>query len=192
MADERPKPEEQVPPWIRFGLKPAATKKTGSYEDPPWVADVPRKPGEDDGQYAKRNKEERERAPRKRSGGAGGWCFAFPDVCYIPTYPSPTPIPFPNIDYLKDAINCTVTVFAEGKPVCHENSEIPITHWDDPGVVGGVCSGTFKQKVRFIEYSSKVFVENKALVFQGCRTTHNNQNIIGKFNKPGQKKVWAK
>ncbi len=186
-----PKPDDPVPPWIRFGFKPAATKKTGSFENPPWFAPTPRKDGETDAQYYKRQKEERERAPRKRSGGAGGWCFAFPDVCFIPTDP-PIAIPFPNIGYLKDAVNCAMTVMAEGKPLCTEISEIPVTYWDDIGTVGGVCSGTFKQKVQFIEYSSKVFAENKAVPFHGCRTAHNNNNMIGKFNKPGQKKVWVK
>ncbi len=190
MADV-PKLDDPIPPWIKYGFKPAATKKTGKFEDPPWCPPPPRKQGEDDAHYYARMKEERERAPRKRSGGAGGWCFAFPDVCYVPGDP-PWPFPFPNIGYLKDAVNCATTVFAEGKPLCNETSEIPNTHWDEMGAVGGVSSGTVAQKLQFIEYSSKVFVENKAVPFHGCKTAHNCNNIIGSFNKPGQKKVWVK
>ncbi len=191
MAVEQPKPEEAIPVWVRFGLKPAATKKTGSYEEPPWFVPLPRNEGESEADYAKRMKEERIRAMRPRGGGFGGWCFAFPDICFIPTDP-PIAIPFPNIGYLKDAINGTVLVFAEGKPILHEASQIPVTYWDEMGSVGGICSGTFKQKVDFLEYCAKVFVENKAVVYLGAKTAQNNNNIIGKFIKPGQKKLWVK
>lgn len=53
------------------------------------------------------------------SGRTGGWCFAFPDICYIPGSP-PVPIPVPNIGYLKDAIKCAITVKVENKPMVVE------------------------------------------------------------------------
>ena len=52
-------------------------------------------------------------------------------------------------------------------------------------------AGTVEDKINFLEYSSKVFVEGKAIVYLGVKTAHNKYNAIGKFDKPAQKKVWV-
>lgn len=175
---------------MMLGMKPAATKKTGSYEGPPPFNPPPRKPEESWAEYHTRRKKEDKRKKRPRKG-SGGWCFAFPDICYVPGAP-PIPIPFPNIGYLKDAIKCALTVKVENKPMVLETSEIPMTKWDDPGTVGGVVSGVNMNKINFLEYSSKVFVEGKAVVYLGCKTAQNNYNALGKFVKPAQMKAFVK
>jgi hypothetical protein len=59
------------------------------------------------------------------------------------------------------------------------------------GSQGGIRSGTVADRVTFLQHSSKVYVKGKAVVYLTCKTAHNNYNAIGKFIKPGQKKVWV-
>lgn len=187
--DEEPAPEEKEPddPLLFVVMYPAATKKTGSYVVPPVFVRPKRRPDETVEQFREREKEERRRLPRPRKK-SGGWCFAFPDVCYLPTDP-PMPFPFPNWGFLKDAVGCISTVLAEMKPIVVETSEIPFTTGDEPGVRGGVLSGTVASKVTFLEYSSKILITGKSVVYLGCRTAQNNYNIIGKFSAPAQNKI---
>ena len=185
MAEEQNK--AKLP--LFFGMYPAATKKTGSYVDPPMFEPMDKREDESWVEYYARKKEERKRKPRPRKK-TGGWCFAFPDVCFIPGDP-PIPFPFPNWGMLADAVMCATTVKVEGKPIVVETSEIPNTKGDEFGTNGGVLSGTFTDKVNFLEYSSKIFVEGKAIVYLTCKTAQNNYNTLGKFVKPAQKKVWV-
>lgn len=188
MADEQPGQDQQPNPLL-LNLRPAATKKTGSYVEPPRFEPMDKRPEESWAEYHERRKKERKRAPRPRKS-AGGFCFAFPDICFVPGDP-PIPLPFPNWGFLKDAVACIETVLIEGKPIVVESSQLPSTTGDEWGSQGGVLSGTVADRVDFLQYSSKVFVQGKALVYLGCKTAQNNYNMLGKFVKPAQKKVWA-
>ena len=172
--------EELKKPWF-FGMYPAATKKTGSYVDPPVFEPIEGREDESEEAFFERRKEERRRRPRPRKS-QGGWCFAFPDLCWVPGDPSFL-LPFPNFGFLKDAIKCIATVKIEGKPVIVQTSEIPKTTGDEFGRKGGLISGTTADKVSFLQYSSKVFVKGKAVVYLGCKTAHNNYNAIGFFTR---------
>ncbi len=176
---------------MRHGMQPAATKKTGSYEDKPLFEPIDKREDETWAEHEQRKQQERKRKRRPRTRKkTGGTCFSFPDLCFLPTVPKVL-VPFPNIGYLKDAVKCSVSVMAQNKPIVVETSEIPNTHWDTPGSAGGLISGTVEHKINFLEYSSKVFVEGKAIVYLGVKTAHNKYNAIGKFDKPAQKKVWV-
>lgn len=187
MADT-PQSEELQKPWF-FGMYPAATKKTGSYVEPPVLSPIEKRDDESWEAFREREKRERKRRPRPRKG-KGGWCFAFPDLCWVPSDPDFL-LPFPNMGFLKDAILCIATVKIEGKPVVVQTSQIPSTTGDEMGRKGGLISGTTADRVSFLEYSSKVFIKGKAVVYLGCRTAQNNYNALGKFVKPAQKKVWV-
>lgn len=187
MADQD-QAEELKKPWF-FGMYPAATKKTGSYLEPPVFEPIQKREDESWEAFRAREKKERKRRPRPRKK-KGGWCFAFPDICKVPSDPDFL-FPFPNMSFLKDAVRCIATVKVEGKPVIVQTSEIPNSTGDEFGRKGGMLSGTVADKTNFLQYSSKVYIKGKAVVYLGCRTAQNNYNTVGKFVKPAQKKVWV-
>jgi hypothetical protein len=121
--------------------------------------------------------------------GSGGFSAAtLPDVCKTPTPSGPVPIPYPNFGFSSDLAKGTRTVTADGGNSCAiAGSEFAISYGDEPGVVGGVASGTFKKEITWITYSFDVKIENKG----ACRLTdkmfHNHSNTVnaaGALNPP--------
>lgn len=108
-----------------------------------------------------------------------GICFAFPDVLNTPTPGGTVPMPYPNIAHLSAAEKTSKTVTAGGKPVIHEDSEIPNSTGGEPGTGGGVTSGTHLGKCTFDSYSDTVRVNGKRVVRQGDTTSQNGGNAIG-------------
>lgn len=124
----------------------------------------------------------------------GGICSAtVPDVCKTPPPPPGVPIPYPNIgqNAMASGGTCTKKVKVTGLPSFILNTEIPLTNGDNPGVLGGVKSGTFMKKVQCIEGSSKVIFEGKGAVTLTMKTKHNNGNTLGIVAAPGQVLVLA-
>lgn len=125
---------------------------------------------------------------------AGGTCFAFPDVCLVPSVPSPVSTPFPNTAQCCDAQGTVGTVQVQNKDIIVESSVIPMSSGDEPGTGGGVVSGTFMGCVKFKTASGKVYAKGKRVVLFGAVTAHNGNNAnmpAGQQVAPSQGKVIA-
>jgi hypothetical protein len=130
----------------------------------------------------------------------GGTCLATPDVCNVPAPPPPggIPTPFPNTGMLSEAEKCTEKVLIQNKGACVEDSDMPSSHGDEPGVSNlptpkGVVSQKNMGKVVFKTHSSKVKFEGKGAVMLTATTAHNgdgNANMpMGAHLVPSQTKV---
>lgn len=134
---------------------------------------------------------------------AGGLALATPDICFIPAPPPPAgpggiPTPFPNTGMLNATDKATDKVLVENKGMCVEDSEIPNSHGDEPGVSNlptpkGLMSQKNMGKVVFKTHSSKVKAQGKAVVMHTAMTAHNgsgNYNMpAGTHTVPSQTKV---
>jgi hypothetical protein len=101
--------------------------------------------------------------------GSGGVSTAtVPDVCKTPSPGGPVPIPYPNISRSVTLANGTTTVSADGgMMIANKGSEFSSSIGDNPGVLGGVTSGTFMKESTWILYSFDVKMEGKG----ACRLT---------------------
>ena len=91
-----------------------------------------------------------------------------------------------------NATKTSTKVQFENKDAVIETSEIPSSTGDEPGVAGGVVSGTFAQKVVFKLGSSVVKAEGKAVVFLTATTAHNGSSAnmpAGLLVAPSQAKI---
>lgn len=125
---------------------------------------------------------------------AGGQCFAFPDVCNVPSPGGPVPTPFPNTAECRNAEGTASTVLVGNKEVLVETSRIPTSSGDEPGTAGGVVSGVFRGPATFKTASAKVYAKGKKVVLHGALTAHNGDNAnmpAGQQVSPSQGKVVA-
>jgi len=134
---------------------------------------------------------------------AGGTALGTPDTCNIPAPPPPAgpggiPTPFPNTAMLNSADDCTDTVLVSNKGVCVEDSNVPSSHGDEPGVSNlptpkGLMSQTNMGKVVFKTHSSKVKFQGKGVVTQTATTAHNGSgnpnDPVGTHSVPSQMTV---
>jgi hypothetical protein len=123
---------------------------------------------------------------------AGGICFAFPDVCKVPTPAGPIPTPFPNIAQLMLAVNTSTKVFVQFMPAVTMKSQIPLSNGDEAGSAGGVVSGVFIGPASFSKGSSKVIVEGMPWVNLTAMTRQNGtapNHPAGAVIAPSQSKV---
>jgi len=106
--------------------------------------------------------------------------MVFPDVCKTPAPPAPPiPIPYPNIGKSSDTTSGTSTVKADGNMVMVKGAKYMMSAGDEPGSVGGVISGTFKQECEFLMYSFNVMLDGKNVCRMGDPLWHNKKNICG-------------
>ncbi len=125
---------------------------------------------------------------------AGGQCFAFPDVCNVPSPAGPVPTPFPNTAECRNASDTVATVLIGNKETLVETSRIPTSSGDEPGAAGGVVSGVFRGPASFKTASSKVYAKGKKVILHGAQTAHNGDNAnmpSGQQVSPSQGKVTA-
>ena len=134
---------------------------------------------------------------------AGGQALAAPDTCHIPAPPPPAgpggiPTPFPNTAMLSDTDKATKKVLMSNKGVVVEDSEVPRTMGDEPGVSNlptpkGLMSQKNMGKCIFKTYSGKVKAEGKGVVTHTATTAHNgsgNMNMpAGNHLSPSQVKI---
>ena len=134
---------------------------------------------------------------------AGGQALATPDVCNIPAPPPPAgpggiPTPFPNTAMLSDTDKATKKVLIANKGIVVEDSEVPRTMGDEPGVSNlptpkGIMSQKNMGKAIFKTHSGKVKAEGKGIVTHTAVTAHNgsgNMNMpAGNHMAPSQTKV---
>ena len=128
------------------------------------------------------------------SSKGGGQAFAFPDVCKTPAPPAPAPVPmpYPNTGMLMQASKESTKVKFSGKGAATKKTEIPRSMGDEPGVAGGLVSGTNMHKVQFKAGSTTVTVEGQPVQYLSVMTGHNGTNAnmpAGTQVAPSQTKV---
>ncbi len=113
--------------------------------------------------------------------GSDGTAMAtIPDVCQTPFPPpvGPLPIPYPNIAESKDlTAGSTMTKF-DGNSVAILGSFISKSTGDEPGVLGGIISGTIQGKAFFLGFSPDVKVEMRPVCRKGDMMLMNNFNTL--------------
>lgn len=115
---------------------------------------------------------------------AGGMDIAVPDVCLTP--PLPIPIPYINIALGLLALVNVPHILIAAAPVHNLATIIPITFGDEPGVVGGVCSGTFMSISQHITGSGTVLYGALPATRLLDLTLQNLTNICGIRILPSQ------
>ena len=101
-------------------------------------------------------------------GSSGISAATMPDVCKTPSPGGPVPIPYPNVSQSATLSKGTTTVKADGgMMIAHKPSEFSVSNGDNPGVAGGVKSGTFMKESTWILYSFDVKMEGQG----ACRLT---------------------
>lgn len=122
----------------------------------------------------------------------GGSTMAMPDVCKTPAPPAPPiPIPYPNMAQLAMGMPPVTNVLIVGAPSLNKASKIPISTGDEPGVLGGVISGTIIGEVEFIMGSLIVTIGGKPAVRLGDPVKANKGNAVGSVIAPSQSVVMA-
>lgn len=112
--------------------------------------------------------------------GSGGMSLVFPDVCKTPAPPAPfVPIPYPNIGKSSDTSQGTTKVEADGNMVMVKGAKYMMSAGDEPGTIGGMISGVFKQECEYLMYSFDVMLEGKNVCRLGDPLWHNKKNICG-------------
>jgi hypothetical protein len=111
---------------------------------------------------------------------SGGMSIVFPDVCKTPAPPAPPiPIPYPNIGKASDTSQGPTTVKTDGSMPMVKGAKYRMSTGDEPGSVGGIISGVFKQECEFMLYSFDVKFEGKNVCRLGDPLFHNKKNIMG-------------
>jgi len=111
--------------------------------------------------------------------GSGGMSIVFPDVCKTPTPGGPIPIPYPNIGRAADTSKGPKKVKTDGKMPMVKGAKYSKSTGDEPGTLGGVISGTNRNKCEFLVYSFDVKFEGKNVCRLGDQLWHNKKNILG-------------
>ncbi len=128
---------------------------------------------------------------------ASGTCVAPLDVCNVPSPTGPVPTPFVNVAQCVDANGSTTSrkVKIGGRAVITVQTEIARSSGHEPGVGGGVMSGTFLGPVRYRSGNEKVLVEGSAVTTHLSPTAQNGSNAnapCGAQVSPSQTKVLAR
>lgn len=110
---------------------------------------------------------------------SGGSNVVFPDVALTPTPVGPVPIPYPNVGLSQDTTKGPATVRTDGSMPMVKGAQYSTTYGDEPGVGGGVVSGTIKGPAEFYSYSFDVKFEGRNAARLGDMMFHNNRNAGG-------------
>ncbi|MCR3681245.1 PAAR-like domain-containing protein [Citrobacter freundii] len=103
-----------------------------------------------------------------------------PDVCKTPMGPSTPPVPYPVTASLNDAVLVVPSVKANGHPVLVlDQSFVPSTKGDEPGVAKGVKSGTVGDICEPLEHSTTFRVSGKPVLRHFDKFWMNARNTTG-------------
>lgn len=118
---------------------------------------------------------------------AGGIDIASPDVCLTP--PLPVPIAYTNIAAGNSAIPNVTNVLLCGGPAHNMATVVPLTNGDNPGVVGGVASGTVMGPSRHVTGAFTVILHGMPVTRMTSMSQQNTGNAVGSRMAPSQGKV---
>ena len=103
-----------------------------------------------------------------------------PDVCKTPRGDSTPPIPYPVTAQLAQAVLPVPTVRTNNTPlVVMSQSFAPMTQGDEPGVAGGIQSGTVKSICEPMEHSASVRAGGFPILRNGDICWMNSKNTQG-------------
>ncbi len=103
-----------------------------------------------------------------------------PDVCKTPMGPATPPVPYPVTASLGDAVLVVPSVKANGHPVLVlDQSFVPATKGDKPGVAKGVKSGTVGDICEPLEHSTTFRVGGRSVLRHFDTFWMNARNTIG-------------
>ncbi len=115
-----------------------------------------------------------------------GMNMGFPDVCLTPAFPSPIPIPYPNMGMHAMAAPFCPTILLGMMPALNMGSIIPLTMGDEPGVANPM----FMQMGMFTMGSPTVLLGGMPAITLTSTTTGNNMNNpVGAVLVPGMPTV---
>jgi hypothetical protein len=116
-----------------------------------------------------------------------GDIICYLDTCKTPAPPAPPiPIPYVNIAMTMMAMPTVTQVLVCGCPTLNLGSKISISSGDEPGVAGGLISGSFIGECQFTAGSSKVTLKGKPAVRMLDPTKSNKGNCFGSMTTPSQ------
>lgn len=105
--------------------------------------------------------------------GTGGYARStLPDICKSPT----ASVPFVNVSYITTLDKGTTSVRGDGQMVAIKGSEQTSSVGDEPGVGGGVKSGTQLSRATWLSWSPNVFMEGKPVNRLTDKMLMNNGN----------------
>ncbi|EBS7635149.1 DUF4150 domain-containing protein [Salmonella enterica] len=103
-----------------------------------------------------------------------------PDVCKTPMGSATPPVPYSVIANMGDAVQTVQSVRANGSPVLVlDQSFIPCTKGDEPGVAKGIKSGTVGDICEPLEFSKTVYVGGKPVLRHFDKFWMNARNTTG-------------
>jgi carboxyl-terminal processing protease len=112
--------------------------------------------------------------------------MGFPDVCLTPSFPSPIPIPYPNMGMHAMAAPFCATILLGMMPALNMGSVIPMTTGDELGV----ANPFFMQMGMFTMGSPKVILQGMPAITLTSSTAGNNMNNpVGAVLVPGSPNI---
>lgn len=118
-----------------------------------------------------------------------GMDMGFPDVCLTPAFPSPVPIPYPNIATGTMATGAVPNVLWGGTPAHNMSTTIPLSNGDNAGVATGVASGMVMGPSRHLTGAFTVLVGGAPATRMTSVSLQNSTNAPGVRLAPSQVKV---
>lgn len=116
-----------------------------------------------------------------------GDVICYMDTCKTPAPPAaPIPIPYVNIAMTMMAMPTVTQVLIMGCPSLNLGSKVSISSGDEPGVAGGVISGSFIGECEFTNGSMKVTLKGKPAVRFMDPAKSNKGNCFGSMMTPSQ------
>lgn len=119
----------------------------------------------------------------------GGICLAI-SVNLTPM-PLPVPIPYVNIANRCNAIPNVIHILLCGVPTHNMGTVIVVSSGDQPGILGGVASGTVGSTCRNTQGSGKVQLCGMPITCMTHTTLQNSTNTNGAGVSPCQVKVFV-
>lgn len=119
----------------------------------------------------------------------GGTALGTPDVCLTPAVPAPVPIVYPNNASQALGTPAVNNVLFSSSPAHNLKTVVPTTSGDEPGVHGGVASGTVMGSSRHVTSVSAVLIGGAPATRMTGQTLQNSSNCQGTSLSPSQTKV---